>query len=163
MFYPSGSFTADNPGRLRWGVSIETPIDRIKEIDGSHGPLLLANAADIVASTTGVQYWARYPHVSGWSLMFCTPDSTQGGTTTQRTCEDVPLDLVMVTNNALANPWIYQLSSAYVPGSVTVTVDGAIARPNLDFMELDHAAGTVRFLNSFNQAERVTICYFPES
>ena len=95
--------------------------------------------------------------------MFCTPDSTQGGTTTQRTCEDVPLDLVMVTNNALANPWIYQLSSPYIPGSVTVTVDGAIARPNLDFMELDHAAGTVRFLNSFNQAERVTICYFPES
>jgi len=148
---------AQNPGRIRWGVSFEEPNARLLEIDGSHGPFMLANAADIVLHAHHIKYYARYASDST-TWHFCDPTEMQGGLVTERTCESIDLSQL---SDSFAK-WDAVLAKAYIPGSVTVTVDGTFVESGVDFVELDHAAGTVRFLTGFPGAQKMVICFFPE-
>jgi hypothetical protein len=148
-----------------WSVAPDNPMQKMREMNPRGGPFMLPNDADLTIGVSSVSYWGLWSASGACGTMFCVPNSTggTGSTNEQKTCEGVPINLIALQElYQYGEKWAVKLENAYQPGSVEVTVDGAVAKPALDFVETSPMDGTITFLNSFLNAKVITVCYYPE-
>jgi hypothetical protein len=149
-------------GAFAWGVSMWDPLSKMREMDSRGGPFMLPNVGSFNVSVSEVVYWGVWDTIP-CGTHFCMAAAENGGVEDQRTCEGVPIDSIklheLYTDGQV---WSVVLQKPFVPGTVTVTVDGMPAKPALDFIESSPSTGVIMFLNSFLNAKEMTVCYIPD-
>jgi hypothetical protein len=169
--FPYGEYAdpfLNQEGTLTWSVDLLDPYGKMRELDPRGGPFMLPNTCSWSVSTSEVQFWATYDAFGAIQVQpkyFCVPaNSGDGGISDSRVCEDIPLDSTMLRRlYEDGEVWSVRLQRQYVPGTVTVTVDGQMTKPGLDFVESSPVDGLIVLLNSFLSSREVRVCYQPET
>lgn len=142
------------------GLRIQNP-QLLEALNYTGGPFMMPNTAGLSASLAVASVGVGYePVYSG--TYFCVPSTVLDIDDRVCTTYDVNPDHLRYLYE-MGEMWTIDLGSAYVPSSVTVTLDGATAIAGDDFAETSPTDGIVGFLRTMLTVSQVVVCYLPSS
>ena len=149
--YASTQGYNNGPGYLRWGVSIHNAYDLLREMNPGGGPFLLPNTCSASVSVSGLKLLVSYDTIPGGDH-FCVEGNGDPIVADERTCETYTL------NEPQFGAWTVQLNNEFLPGSVSITVDGLMIKPGVDFTENEDRK-SITYLRAISGVANLYICY----